>query len=207
MKILVVGASGRVGSLLVNKLEKSGHEVTGTYNSKKLDIKNSFKLDLHSSVTEIAKLVNGFDVIYFVAGSRGKDLLQTDLNGAVKVMMAAEKVGIKRFIQLSSTYALDQSRWDEGYLKDIPDYNVAKFYSDSWLINNTDLDYTILQPSALTETPATGKADFQLTELSENSISDVAEVLAELIDNNNTIKKVILMGSGSKNIADALAEI
>lgn len=28
-----------------------------------------------------------------VAGSRGKDLLQTDLNGAIKVMQAAEQSG------------------------------------------------------------------------------------------------------------------
>lgn len=35
------------------------------------------------------------DIVYFVAGSRGKDLLQTDAFGAVKTMIAAEKSGIK----------------------------------------------------------------------------------------------------------------
>ena len=35
----------------------------------------------------LSQKLQDIDVIYFVAGSRGKDLLQTDAFGAVKVMM------------------------------------------------------------------------------------------------------------------------
>ena len=49
---------------------------------------------------------------YFVAGSRGKDLLQTDLYGAVKMMQAVEKKGnLKRYIHLSSLFALQPDKW------------------------------------------------------------------------------------------------
>lgn len=39
--------------------------------------------------------MKGSDAVYFTAGSRGKDLLQTDAYGAVKTMQAAKKLGIE----------------------------------------------------------------------------------------------------------------
>lgn len=57
--------------------------------------------------------MKGMDAIYFVAGSRGKDLLETDAMGAVKTMQAAEKDGIKRYIMLSSLYALQPEMWSK----------------------------------------------------------------------------------------------
>lgn len=41
----------------------------------------------------------------FTGGFRGKDLLQTDLNGAVKLMIATEQASSKRFVHLSSAFA------------------------------------------------------------------------------------------------------
>lgn len=52
-------------------------------------------MDLHSSVDDLAKLMKVRDAVYFTAGSRGKDLLQTDAYGAVKTMQAAKKLGIE----------------------------------------------------------------------------------------------------------------
>ncbi|MGO0227397.1 hypothetical protein ACTMLF_04200 [Proteus mirabilis] len=42
-----------------------------------------------SSITDL--LPDNLEAIYFTTGSRGKDLLQVDLHGAVKTMQAAEK--------------------------------------------------------------------------------------------------------------------
>lgn len=43
-------------------------------------------MDLRDSVENLAELVQGVDAIYFTAGSRGRDLLQIDAFGAVKLM-------------------------------------------------------------------------------------------------------------------------
>ena len=51
---------------------------------------------------DLAKLMKGRDAVYFTAGSRGKDLLQTDAYGAVKTMQAAKKLGIERYILVQS---------------------------------------------------------------------------------------------------------
>jgi nucleoside-diphosphate-sugar epimerase len=211
MKIFVAGATGRVGQELVKDLVADGNFVYAG-GRKIIDYGNTDQikpvyLDLHADLNEIADLLEDSEAVYFVAGSRGKDLLQTDLNGAVKVMMAAEKRGIKRFIQLSSLFALEQDRWSESYLKGITDYNIAKFFSDAWLKDNTDLDYTIVQAGNLKEEPLTDQVDLQATEPGENTIPDVAKVLADTLKFDNTIKKVILMHSGDSSIDNALKEI
>ena len=114
-KVFVVGGSGRVATDLIKDLVATGNEVTAGARHPEKVIKlnhvTTVKLNLHDSVEKIAELMKGMDAVYFVAGSRGKDLLQTDAMGAVKTIQAAEKNGIKRYIMLSSLYALQPEMW------------------------------------------------------------------------------------------------
>ncbi|KAK8852830.1 hypothetical protein M9Y10_017822 [Tritrichomonas musculus] len=211
-KIFVVGGSGRVATELIKDLAADGKKViAGSRHPEsiiKIDGVTSVKLDLHSSVDEIADLMKGVDAVYFVAGSRGKDLLQTDAMGAVKTMKAAEKNKIKRYIMLSSLYALQPEKWREiKGLETLIDYQTAKFFADNYLITNTHLSYTILQPTALTEEPGTGKVKFSEIEAKTNPIPDVARVLADIIKHDNTIGKVIMMQTGNTPIEEALHNI
>ena len=211
-KIFVVGGSGRVAAELIKNLVADGNQVIAgsrhPENIIKLNGVTPVKLDLHASVDEIANLIKGSNVVYFVAGSRGKDVLQTDAFGAVKTMQAAEKVDVKRYVLLSSFYALQPEKWSEyKLLESITDYNIAKFFADTCLISNTHLDYTILQPAGLTEKPGTGKVTFDNHKVTENPIPDVAKVLADIPKHANTIRKVIIMTSGDTTITDALNKV
>lgn len=211
-KVFIAGGSGRVATELIKDLIAAGHEViAGARHPEKIVQLNNVKavkLDLHASVDEIAALMQGADAVYFVAGSRGKDLLQTDAMGAVKTMQAAEKNGIKRYIMLSSLYALQPEMWSKvESLASIMDYNVAKFFADNYLVNDTNLDYTILQPANLTEESGTGKIQVGDGNAISNPIPDVAMVLAELLNHNNTIGHVIMMRSGNTPINEALRNI
>ena len=211
-KVFVAGGSGRVATELIKNLVNDGNEVVAgarhPENVIKLDNVTPVELDLHAPVTEIAKLMNGSDAVYFVAGSRGKDLLQTDAMGAVKTMQAAEQDGIKRYIMLSSMYALQPEMWAKyEALAAITDYNIAKFFADNYLIHNTNLDYTIVQPATLTEKPATNKVTLGEGDDTTNTIPDVAKVLADTLKYDNTIGHVIMMRNGDTPIDDALKEI
>lgn len=213
MKVFIVGATGRVATELIKDLVAKGHQITAAARKpenvvlKDDPLVTTVKLDLHASVEELATLIGKQDVIYFTAGSRGKDLLQTDAFGAVKTMQAAEQNRIKRYIMLSSMHALEPEFWHEGALAKIMDYNIAKFFADNYLIHNTSLDYTILQPAVLVEEPGTGKITVGKEIGKQNSIADVASTLAELLEHDNTRGKVILMSSGTTPIAQALASI
>lgn len=217
MKIFIVGATGRVAQATIENLAKQGHEIyAGARNiTKIIKTKNVIpvELDLHAQNSELEPLFKGMDAIYFLAGSRGKDLLRTDLFGAVKIMQIAEKLNIKRFILLSSLHALEPSYWTKSTFahaeesqSELEQFYIAKFFADQWLINNTNLDYTILQPSSLKEISKTNHVSFeQFTGV--NGIEDVAEVLAQIINYPNTIKQVILMSSGDEVITTALSKI
>lgn len=211
-KVFVVGGSGRVATELIKDLVDNGHEVVaGSRNPEKivkLDGVTPVSLDLHLEMEEIAKIINGVDAVYFVAGSRGKDLLQTDAFGAVKTMMAAERDGIERYIMLSSMYALQPDMWSKyKALADITDYNIAKFFADNYLIHNTELSYTIMQPASLTETAATGNITVGDGPDTTIAIPDVAKALADTLKFDNTIGKVIKMRAGETPIDTALSDV
>lgn len=209
MRIFVAGASGRVGTALTKDLVAQGHEVVAASRYPEhfegQEHVTPMVLDLHRSVEQLAEDLKGVDAVYFVAGSRGKDLLQTDAFGAVKLMQAAEQQGIKRFILLSSVFADVPEKWNDPNLKDIPDYNIAKFFADQWLMTRTNLDYTIIQPGNLMEEPATGKVTFHVDRSIPNSLYDVAAVLAAVLNAPNTYCKVIMMGGGDTPIDQAVA--
>lgn len=151
--------------------------------------------------------ITDVDVIYFTTGSGAKDLLQTDAFGAVKLMQVAVKSGIKRFVMLSALFSLEPTRWRtvKG-LDGLTDYNIAKFFADNYLIH-TDLDYTILQPTVMTDKPGTGQITVDDGEFGYNPADDVAKTLADILKYQNTRRKIIKMREGNTPIDEALSRV
>ena len=212
MKGLIIGASGRVGSDLAKQLLASNHQVIGTtrQEEKLFDADNYSQLDLDITAGKDSiqsQLDQDIDTVYFVAGSGGKDVLEVDLHGAVKTMQAAQDKGIKRYIMLSAVFSLDTSKWDNPGIADLKEYYICKHYADQWLVNNSTLDYTIVQAGALKERPGTGKIAVNDGDSGENSIEDVATTLAAVLNANNTIKKVFSMHNGETAIDEAIASV
>ena len=212
MKILVIGASGRVGTDLVKQLLSDNHQVIGTtrQDEKLFSDDNYSQLDLDITAEKDAiqkQIEQDIDVVYFVAGSGGKDVLEVDLHGAVKTMQATEDKGIKRYIMLSTVFSLDTSKWDNPGIADLKEYYICKHYADQWLVNDSTLDYTIVQAGALKERTATGKITINDDNAGENSIEDVATTLAAVLDADNTTKKVFSMHNGETAINEAIAQL
>ena len=120
-------------------------------------------------------------------------------------MKAAEDLGVGRYVMLSSIFSLDPSQWKGPARESLFDYMIAKHYADLWLIDNTDLNYTILQPGGLKEIEGSRKIDVDVKSAGENSIENVAHTLLEILKNDNTIKKVISMKDGEQPIEEAVA--
>ena len=211
MKILVIGASGRVGTELVNQLLADEHQVIGTTRQKEIlfdaDNYSQLDLDITAEKDDIQNQIDeDIDAVYFVAGSGGKDVLEVDLHGAVKTIQATQDKGIKRYIMLSAAFSLDTSKWDSPGIADLKEYYICKHYADQWLVNNSTLDYTIVQPGALKERTGTGKIAINES-AGENSIEDVATTLAAVLNASNTIKKAFNMHNGDIDIAEAIATV
>lgn len=212
MKIFIAGATGRVGTKLTHNLIEDGREVIAGARHPERVMQNNHvtpvKLDLHESVEEMRKALGDADAVYFTAGSGAKDLMQVDAFGAVKLMQAAAKNGIKRFVMLSALFSLEPTRWRtvKG-LDGLTDYNIAKFFADNYLIHNTDLDYTILQPTVMTDKPGTGKITVDDGEFGYNPADDVARTLADILKYDNTSRKIIKMREGNTPIDEALSRV
>lgn len=212
MKVLIIGAHGKVGHLLIGELQSKNIDfVAGLRSEEQIkaykanNIPTQF-LDLTSSLNDITKSIkeSGADVLLFSAGAggAGSDLtLQIDLDGAIKTMMVAEALGIKRYIMVSSIFSDNRDKWDASGIKP---YMIAKHYADVHL-RGTDLDYTIIHPGALTNDESIGKIK-SLGENESGSIPriDVAKSLVEILQNPSTIKKEYSIASGDESISDVI---
>ena len=197
-KIFVAGATGRVGQEVVKQLAAAGQEVLAA--GRKLDrlpkgeLITPVAFDFTWLPDQMAKLLTGVDAIVFTAGSRGKNLLQVDLNGAVKLMQAA-----------NLAYSMDQAMWGKvKTLRDITDYNIARYFADKWLVDESGLDYTLVQAGILTEEPGTGKIELNPAQSDSNAIPDVAHTIVAALAEPATVKKVFIIKNGSTPIEEAL---
>lgn len=195
MKILVIGASGKTGQCLLKKLSTTNHDVSGMVrNDAQFEMIDTFNAtpvlgDLEKDLTDI---FNGFQAIFFVAGSRGKNVEDVDYQGLVNAVKAAEGNHIKRFIYLSSlnigkkskqivdeTYQFYKSineRPSEGLIKAEKNpkyiyYLKMKEKAEQRLIDSS-LDYTVFRAGLLTLDSGSGK--IQLTEGNLNAFGKIS---------------------------------
>lgn len=122
-------------------------------------------------------------------------------------MQAAQDKGINRYIMLSTVFSLDTSKWTSSAIENLKEYYIAKHYADQWLVNDSTLDYTIVQAAALKERAGTGKIKVNATDAGENAIADVAATLAAVLNADSASKKVFSMQNGDTPIKDAIASL
>lgn len=215
MNILVVGANGQIGTHLVEKLKNTEtykpvafvrkEEQVTKFEDKGIEARLG---NLESSVTDLKKSMKDIDAIVFTAGSGGSTgtdkTMLIDLDGAVKVMEAAEDMNIKRFIMVSAFQADVRENWSE----EMKPYFAAKHYADKFLMNS-DLNYTIIRPGMLENKPAIGKIALTraLTEASDHMTiprEDVAQLILEALENDRTFLQSFDVTTGDQEITEAL---
>lgn len=195
---LLAGRGDEVVSLVRNPDHTSDVEATGA-SARIADVE---KLD----EAALAELFGGFDAIVWSAGAGGGSPERTyavDRDAAIRTMGAAESAGVRRYVMVSYFGAGP----DHGVAPDNPFYAYAdaKTVADAHL-EATDLDWTIVRPSRLTDDPGTGRIETGPDATpGEVSRDDVAAVVAAVLADDGTVRRVIEFNGGDVAIEDALA--
>ncbi|HET7657706.1 MAG TPA: SDR family oxidoreductase [Bacillales bacterium] len=210
MKVLVIGANGNIGKLLVSKLSKSEHKVRAMIR----DESQREELEKRGGEVVIADLEKDFDhafegcnAVIFTAGSgahTGPDKTElVDRQGAMKAVDLAKKHKIERFLIVSSMNADTPDNGPES----MEHYYRAKGDADEHLLQS-GLNYTIVRPGRLTNEHGKGSivAEEKIEDRGEREIprEDVANVMINALDNENTYHRIFEVLSGDQPIDKAL---
>jgi uncharacterized protein YbjT (DUF2867 family) len=214
VKVLLVGANGQIGQHLVNLLKDSKEHTVRAMVRKEEQAEALNKTEvetvvasLEDSIEDIAEAGKGCEAIIFSAGSGGSTgsdkTLLVDLDGAVKTIEAAERLGIKRFIMVSALQAHKRENWNDQ----LRPYYVAKHYADR-MLEASSLTYTIIRPGGLLNEPGTGNISVA-ENLTRGSIprEDVARTVITALNEEHTFNRSFDLISGETSIRDALKAI
>ena len=168
-------------------------------------------LDLETAgVAELADHLVGADAVVFAAGAgpgsgaARKDTV--DRAAAVLLADAARQTGVRRYLLVSSTGvdAPPAPGTDEVWAA----YLRAKKAAED-AIRESDLDWTILRPGALTDDPGTGRVLLAPPPVERGPVTrdDTAAVLAALLDAPGTAGQVLELRAGEDELLAAVTRV
>lgn len=225
LKVAVVGAHGAVGRILINQLKNNDsfdkplaivrNQDHVTYFEKEIGVNSSLTSLEDASVGDFVKVLEGYDAVVFTAGAGGKGgpgrILTVDLDGADKIVEAAQLAGVKRFVFISSIEAQNREFWEK--LTGLRHYYIAKKAAEI-VLKASNLDYTIVQPGSLGDKNGTGKfvdfhnIDWETVGLPTVQREDVASfIVASLLNPKKTIGKTVPLINGPVPLDDFLEKL
>ena len=213
MRVAIAGGHGQVALRLTQLLTQRGDEVRSVIRNPnhERDVTDAggepVVCDLEdASEDEVAVAVGVLDAVVFAAGagpgSGAERKWSMDYGGAVKLIAAAKKNGIRRYVIVSSMGADPDAEGDEDDVFAI--YQRAKGKADEEL-KTSGLDYTICRPGLLTDDPGRNRVDAG-EDVGRAPIprDDVAAVLAAVLATPSTIGKTFTVVSGDTEIYEAI---
>jgi putative NADH-flavin reductase len=207
MKILILGSTGGTGQQLVAQSLKQNYEVTAlARDPSKLKVNHDRLTVIKGSVLDknvLANALEGKEAVLSALGV-GKSLKSKDLiSNAVKIIIPAmNEKNVKRLVFLSA-FGVGETFTQANFIQRIIfKVFLRNIYADKSmaddLIRRSTLEWTLVYPVLMTDTPGTGKykvgEKFEMKGMPKISRADVAEfMLRQLIDNNFIKKPSIIM--------------
>jgi uncharacterized protein YbjT (DUF2867 family) len=215
MRVVIAGGHGQIALHLERMLADRGDLAVGIVRNPAHvgDVEQAGAtaavLDLENSTAEqVADVVRGADAVVFSAGagpgSGAARKLTVDRDAAILLADAAAVAGVRRYVMVSA-YGADD------YDPNSPDvfqvYLGAKSEADA-AIRGRDLDWTVVRPGGLTNTPGTGRVTLG-DSVGRGTVprEDVAAVLLHVLDTPSTAGRQFELTGGATPIGDALVAL
>ena len=205
MNLVVLGATGRTGRLVVEQALAAGHIVTALVRSpEKLAIRNSNLRVVTGKATDagdVARAMVGADAVISTLGGGGSVIVDSTR----AIVEAAHKTGVKRVVVLSSFFverdrlgALSRLLTGLGAGSKIKDKIAGE-----QLLRQSDLDWTIVYASPLTDGPATGFVEVPVKGTKRQiwdriSRSDVAAWLVQAATSTQYSRRSVGISGGTR---------
>jgi len=217
MRVVIAGGHGKIGLLLERLLTERGDQAVGLIRNpaQVADVQKAgaeaVVCDLETaSADDVAVLLSGADAVVFAAGAgAGSGVPRKDsVDRAASVLMAgaAERAGVRRFVQISTMGAGQPPRpgTDEVWAA----YIAAKTAAEDDL-RSRDLGWTILRPGGLTDAAAVGHVSLSTEPLPPGTVprEDVAAVLAELLATPGVSGLTLELTEGPTAIPQAVTQL
>jgi uncharacterized protein YbjT (DUF2867 family) len=206
--VLVAGADGRLGRLLVGLLSDRGHTVRGLVRT---DAHEAAVAQLGATPVladlrgDVEWAVDGCEAAIFAAGARSRgEFGAVDGGGAAKLAEAADRFELRRFV-LCSALGADAPAPD-GRSALLHDFLAAKHHAEERL-RRLDLPWTILRFGGLTSGPGTGRIATTAGGARTISRADAAATVVEALTRGHLARQVVAVVEGDRHIADALDAI
>src|SRR5262245_19675779 len=214
MRVAMAGGNGKIALLLERGLAGRGDQAVGLIRNpaQAADVRKAgaeaVVCDLETATAdEVAALLSGADAVVFAAGAGAgsgvprKD--SVDRGASVLMADAAERAGVRRFVQISSMGAGQPPQPGRGEVWAA--YITAKTAAEDDL-RSRDLDWTIVRPGGLTDSAATGRVRLAAPPVPRGTIAraDVAAVIAALLDEPGTRHQTLELTGGNSPVASAV---
>jgi putative NADH-flavin reductase len=206
MKILVVGATGGTGKHVVGQALDGGHEVTVFARDPAKTGREHQRLrnvvgDLHDRQA-LSDAIRGHDAVISALG-RGYSLKSERLmERSVPVLISAmQSAGVRRLV-FTSALGVGDSYGDAPIVARLFFLTLLRgIYADKLigdrLIAGTDLDWTIVRPSKMTDGPLTASyrsgERLPLSGMASISRADVAHFILQAAADPHTVGKTLLV--------------
>src|SRR5215212_9867079 len=205
MKVLIIGATGATGKILMREALAQGHQVTALARNPSALVPEDHRLRvvegnaLDTSSVEAA--VAGQDAVLVALGTRSSRPTTLFSESTHNVIGAMDKHGVRRLICITGV-GVGDSKGHVGFLYDriIRPLVVRNVYEDKERqeeeIKQSDLEWVIVRPAQLTDEPARGeykvylKGSYTATKISRADVA--AFMLAQVTDDTYVHKTPVI---------------
>lgn len=206
MRLLIFGATGQTGKQLIIQGLQQGHTITVfARNPSALQIKNKRLIIFQGDISKREQVIHAIkkqDAVISVLGNKTSNALwkaNTVISDGLKNIIQGMKVNkVKRLLFVTSfgvskNVFLPEKLLIKIFLKNI----FADIPLQENMIKDSGLDYTIVRPARLVNSPKIGKykegIDLPIGLFSKIARSDIADFLLRNIENEKVIKKTITL--------------
>jgi putative NADH-flavin reductase len=203
MKLAIFGATGKTGIELVKQALDQGHAVTAfVRDSARLTIEDENLTFVTGDVFDpasVTQAVQGQDAVICALGA-GSDLKKTTIRttGTINIITGMQKNNIKRLVVVTAM-GVGES-WDtlsllnKFFFATLLKSSRSDHETQEAAVKESGLDWTIVRPSGLTDTPRTG-----VYEVGENipaitskiARADVADLILKELELNSLVGKAV----------------